>query len=83
MTADPTEVMALRVIIMAVVAALGNLDERLGGGSGRGFVNRIGGICQETLLGAELGNEVRTQAIDHVNRILGGIGFPPDEDKPN
>lgn len=76
-TVNPAEFIALRVIIMALVAEAAGRHEASDAGSARDWINQISVRCQESILAAEISGESaerpRREAMDHVNLILGGI----------
>jgi hypothetical protein len=87
---DAAEFIALRTIVMSLVATMASQHEALGGGTAQGWINRIAASCQEDILAASIiasdGRDLeglRREAMEHVNHILGGVRFPGDRDNSN
>lgn len=84
---DPAEFVALRVIVVALVAIEANRFEAAGNGPAQNLLNELSTICQNSIIEGSGGNpdleRVRASALEYVNRILGSISFPWDIDHAN
>jgi hypothetical protein len=85
---DAAEFLALRTIVMSLVATIASLREASGSGTAQDWINHISACCQEALLAADVGDggdpeRLRREAMEHINHILGGVGFPTDRDNSN
>ncbi|MGP0089021.1 MAG: hypothetical protein ACLPKB_03530 [Xanthobacteraceae bacterium] len=74
------ELLALRVIVMHLVAVRANEYEKSGSGPGQSWINHIAANCSEDILAADISGltadetqKMRQDAVQHVNKILGGI----------
>jgi hypothetical protein len=79
--ADPAEVLALRVVVGILIAHLAARNRDTSEGA-QGLVNNLSATCQEALLSATIFpsgrasvEQLRRDAIDHVNRIVGTAQF--------
>jgi hypothetical protein len=82
--ADPAEVLALRVLVMALVAAEAHRYEQSGGGPAQSMVNNLSAVCQEAVIEAKaIPDRLRAPVLEHINSILGSIGFPRQSDDAN
>jgi hypothetical protein len=72
---NPAEFIALRTIVMALVAELALEHEASGASSAQDWINHIAVRCQESLLAANIVSDdperVRREAMEQVNKILG------------
>jgi hypothetical protein len=79
---DPSEFIALRTIVAAMVALMATEYEKSTGSSAQGWINRVAVECHQAIRSAEIGaadpERIRSKAVDYVNHILGGITFPRD-----
>jgi hypothetical protein len=84
---DAAEFIALRTIVMSLVATIAGQHESSGRGTAQGWINHIAAGCQEALLAADIEasdpERIRREAVEHVNHILGGVRFPGDRDNSN
>jgi hypothetical protein len=84
---DAAEFIALRTIVMSLVAIMADQHEASGLGTAQGWINHIAAGCQEWLLAADIEasdpERIRREAVEHVNHILGGVRFPGDRDNSN
>jgi hypothetical protein len=78
-TINPAEFIALRTIVMSLVATMANQYEESGAGIAQEWINHIAAHCQEAILAADISinggdaERMRREAMEHVNHILGGI----------
>lgn len=84
-TVDAAEFMALRTIVMALVAELAGRHEASGRGTPQSWINYLAVCCQEAILDSKMtasdGRDLegmRRRALEHVNHILGGVRFPKE-----
>jgi hypothetical protein len=89
-TINPAEFIALRIIVMSLVADTACHYEASGAGPAQNWINHIAVCCQEALLAADISvsdghdlERMRREAMEHVNHILGGVRFPIDRDNAN
>jgi hypothetical protein len=89
-TVNVAEVIALRAIVMAVVVEMANHFEKSGGGKAQNWINDVAAYCADGIAKAEIsagGDEraerIRVEALEQVNRILGGIHFPHQRGNAN
>jgi hypothetical protein len=84
---DAAEFIALRTIVMSLVATIAGQHESSGRGTAQGWINHIAAGCQEALLAADFEasdpERIRREAVEHVNHILGGVPFPGDRGNSN
>jgi hypothetical protein len=77
---NPAEFIALRTIVMSLVATMAGRHEESGAGFAQDWINHIAACCQESILAANIsgGNpeRMKREAMEHVNHILGGVRFP-------
>jgi hypothetical protein len=80
---DLSEFIALRIIVMALAADI-VVAQSLLGGSPQKWLNIISARCQESALAGEFavdgdresGERLKTDVLEQINRILGGISVP-------
>jgi hypothetical protein len=77
---DAAEFIALRAIVMGLVATIAGLREASGRGPVQDWINHLSACCQESCGDTE---RMRREAVEHVNHILGGIAFPANRDNAN
>ena len=89
-TISPAEFIALRAIVMSLVAATASHYQASVGEPAQDFINFIAASSQEAILGADISGgdagdleRMRREAADLVNHILGGIHPPIDRDNRN
>jgi hypothetical protein len=86
-TINPAEFIALRTIVMSLVATMACHHEESGAGIAQDWINHIAACCQEAILAADIsgGNpeRMRREAMEHVNHILGGVCFPVERGNHN
>ncbi len=86
-TINPAELIALRIIVMSLVADRASHYEASGAGPAQNWINHIAVCCQEVILTADISvsdlEGMRREAMVHVNHILGGVRFPTDLDNTN
>lgn len=86
---DSAELLALRIIVQSLVAAMASRYETSGAGPAQGWIDNLNSCCQQSLLTANISNKanaekLRRDALAHVNQILGGIiGFQAEREKGN
>jgi hypothetical protein len=78
---DPSEFLALRVVVGVLIGMLAKKDEPSTGQPAQQFVNSLSELCQEALLTATFSDvrldadKLRRDAIEHVNKIVGTVRF--------
>jgi hypothetical protein len=89
-TINAAEFIALRTIVMSLVATMASQYEESGAGIAQEWINHIAARCQEAILAADISisrggdiERMRREAIEHVNHILGGVRFPIERDDCN
>ena len=84
---DAAEFIALRAIVMGLVATIAGLREASGRGPTQDWINHLSACCQESLLAVDIEGgdteRMRREAVEHVNHILGGIAFSANRDNAN
>jgi hypothetical protein len=89
---DAAEFLALRVIVMACATHLACEAEKSTGVAAQSWINDLSALCQESILASnigegddrERGKRLASRAVEHINRILGGIRLPaPNGDDPH
>jgi hypothetical protein len=86
-TSNPSELLALRFIVMSLVAIRADEYEKSGSGPAQSWINQLAVLCNEAITISPLdGRDVermRRETLEHVNHILGGIRFPRQRDNTN
>ena len=86
-TINPAEFIALRTIVMSLVATTAAKYKESGAGSAQDWIDHIAACCQEAILVADIsgGNSerMRREAVEHVNHILWGVSFPIERGNQN
>jgi hypothetical protein len=86
-TINAAEFIALRTIVMKLVATMASQYEESGAGIAQDWINHVAACCQESILAADIsgGNpeRMRREAMEHVNHILGGIRPPIERGDQN
>jgi hypothetical protein len=76
---DPAEFLALRSIVMSLVGAMADQNEKSTGISKETFMDGIAKLCrtgiEEAAISGPDPERFRSAAIEHVIHILGGITF--------
>ena len=90
LTIDPAEFIAVRVIVMKVVADMAGHFEASGAGRAQDWINDIGISCQKAILAADISvwdsrelERMRREAVEQVNNILGSIHFTRNRNDAN
>ena len=79
--ASPSEFLALRAIVLALVHEIARAQERSGGGDAQNWTNELSAMCQDVITGTEIDvedrdpEEIRREAKGEVNNILRGLRF--------
>lgn len=82
-TINAAEFIALRTIVMGLVATMASQYEESGAGIAQEWINHFSARCQEAILAGDISisdgsnpERMRREAMEHINHILGGVRFP-------
>jgi hypothetical protein len=82
-----SELLALRAIVMGLVAVMADAYEKSGGGPAQTWINDFAVACADAITRGDIAGEaaerMRREALEHIDNILGGVRFPPQRDKSN
>jgi hypothetical protein len=78
---DAAEFAALSVVVRAIVATMANQLDQSNVGAGQRWINAVSAACQQAILTADIAGTGDVEAfkgktLEHVNRILDGLGPP-------
>jgi hypothetical protein len=73
---DPAENLALRAIVMCLVAQIAGDHEAAGHGSAQDYINRIAAVAIAAIGGSDADERLKAEAQERAHHILGGVHFP-------
>jgi hypothetical protein len=88
---DPTEYVAVTVLVRAAIAAIASQQEMLRPGGGQEWINVVSAVSQTAILDGDFSADLsagdveilRRKTMEHVNRMLVGLAPHTGPGKPN
>jgi hypothetical protein len=73
---DPAENLALRAIVMCLVAQFAGDHEAAGHGSAQDYIDKIAAIAIAAIGRSDADESLKAKAQERAHHILGGVHFP-------